>query len=577
MCSSSEARVVLVVLGGCASATESWTSPLPAEDSGSVVAVDADGDGYAVDADCDDADPAVYPGAVEVCNGRDDDCNGLVDDADPGVADRATWYLDEDGDGYAGTAVRACLQPADAVATAEDCDDADPSIHPAAVETCDGIDQDCDGIADDACVDPRPGEIDLGEVDGAIVGTEVGTLTGTGVQLGYAEGDGRPLYTTTLGDRAPRSCIRNRGYVYDTAPEGPRAVDDAVIATFTMDAPYCAGIVDLSDGDGDGWVDAYAADMQGSTGFVFRGPLSGDLDPADADVTLAAGGQADPAAWLGDIDGVPGQELGVGQPSYYSDWGYEYPDGRAFVFPGSVDGVLDEDDAIAEIEGFGLEAFGDWIGGVGDLDGDGIDDLCVEGNRFFLGPVAGVMSETDADTSLVQEDKGDAYQWTAMAVAAPDLDGDGTTDAVVGAQWDDQGGAAVITRNDFAVEYVTELPTRLQRARGKYFGVGAGVEVGDFDGDGATDIVVGGSGPLDNDHEEAPCTWIEYGPFGGVREIGGGATFVAPAATLYAGSRGDLAAADMDADGFDDLFIATLPDDLDTDPGTLYFWRGGPR
>jgi hypothetical protein len=577
MSSSRDAHVALAILAGCAGATESSAPPLPAEDSGGAVTADADGDGYPSEVDCDDDDAAVHPSATELCNGIDDDCDGLVDDADPKVADPGTWYVDADGDGYAGTAVRACLQPADAGARAEDCDDGEPSIHPGAVETCDGVDQDCDGIADDACGDPRPGEIALGDVDGMIVGTEVGTVAGGRVALSHGAEDGRPLFATNVFVQSRVSCEPSRGFVYDAAPAGPRPVEQAVIATVAGTSDLCIGIMDLADGDQDGWVDAYATDLRGSTGFVFRGPLGGDLDHATADMTLAAGGQADPAAWVGDVDGIPGQELGVGQPSYYYDWDYELPQGRALVFPGSVDGMLAEDDAIAEIEGFGLQNFGTWIGGVGDLDGDGIDDLCVEGNRFFLGPVSGFMSETDADMNLLKEDKGDVYHWTAMATPAPDLDGDGTTDAVVGAQWDDQGGAAVITRNDFAVQHVAELPERLQRARGKYFGVGAGVETGDFDGDGATDIVVGGSGPIDNYHEEAPCTWIEYGPFEGVREIGGGATFVAPASVYLAGSRGSLAAADMDGDGFDDLFIGVDPDDYDTDPGTLYFWRGRPR
>ena len=58
-------------------------------DSCGVPSPDADGDGYTVaDGDCDDGDPAVNPGASEVCNGFDDDCDGIIDEG-----------FDADGDG----------------------------------------------------------------------------------------------------------------------------------------------------------------------------------------------------------------------------------------------------------------------------------------------------------------------------------------------------------------------------------------------------------------------------------------------------------------------------------------------
>jgi MYXO-CTERM domain-containing protein len=77
------------------------------------------------DGDCDDLDPTVYPGAPEIDDGLDNDCNGVVDDLP----------ADEDGDGFS---------------PPTDCDDYDDNVYPGATEWCDnGIDDDCDGLIDD--------------------------------------------------------------------------------------------------------------------------------------------------------------------------------------------------------------------------------------------------------------------------------------------------------------------------------------------------------------------------------------------------------------------------------------------
>lgn len=87
---------------------------------------DDDGDGYSEhQGDCDDTNPAVYPGAKEICgDGIDNNCNGAIDANEP----------DGDGDGYG-----PCQG---------DCDDTDPTINPAAQEVADGVDNNCDGKID---------------------------------------------------------------------------------------------------------------------------------------------------------------------------------------------------------------------------------------------------------------------------------------------------------------------------------------------------------------------------------------------------------------------------------------------
>ena len=99
----------------------------------------------AVMGDCDDTDPAINPGATEIVNGIDDNCNGATDE------NGITYYRDMDGDGFGdpNNTVFAGSQPPGYVLDNTDCLDTDSSVHPNAMETCDGCDKDCDGFTGD--------------------------------------------------------------------------------------------------------------------------------------------------------------------------------------------------------------------------------------------------------------------------------------------------------------------------------------------------------------------------------------------------------------------------------------------
>ena len=133
------------------------------EGVGELVFVDRDEDGYGDDqtqqlrcdvvpgfsevgGDCDDVNDTINPDATEVCDSLDNDCNGAVDE---GVTN--TYYADSDADGYGdlNSTVEACERPVGAVENNLDCEDLDTAISPAETESCDGVDNNCDGQIDE--------------------------------------------------------------------------------------------------------------------------------------------------------------------------------------------------------------------------------------------------------------------------------------------------------------------------------------------------------------------------------------------------------------------------------------------
>ena len=193
--------------------------------SASTCAEDADGDGYcdgavcgdgALPGDCDDGDPAVFPGADEVCDGVDNNCDGLVDDDDPLLVDAPSWFddLDGDGDGDPDAETVGCEQPPGTTSTSGDCDDDDPLNASTLDEACDGQDNDCDGDVDEGftdtdgdevldCLDEDDDDDGLPDVDEEDLGTDPldpdsdgdGMDDGTEVEVGAD-----PLEPDTDGD-----------------------------------------------------------------------------------------------------------------------------------------------------------------------------------------------------------------------------------------------------------------------------------------------------------------------------------------------------------------------------------------
>jgi hypothetical protein len=130
-------------------------------DEGSLLTfyADGDGDGFGVESstiqactppsghtaqlgDCDDGAATTFPGADEVCDSLDNNCDGSVDEGA-----LSTFYVDGDGDGYGLAETLACEEPSGAAPLGGDCDDADPILTPEDYDA-DGLSS-CDGDCDD--------------------------------------------------------------------------------------------------------------------------------------------------------------------------------------------------------------------------------------------------------------------------------------------------------------------------------------------------------------------------------------------------------------------------------------------
>ncbi len=110
---------------------------------------DDDNDGYFTDVDCNDGDNTINPDAVEICDGIDNDCNGLIDD---GLVEYP-YYADMDMDGFGdpNNMIMNCstTAPMGYADNNGDCDDTNPNINPDSPEICDNIDNNCNGEYND--------------------------------------------------------------------------------------------------------------------------------------------------------------------------------------------------------------------------------------------------------------------------------------------------------------------------------------------------------------------------------------------------------------------------------------------
>jgi hypothetical protein len=198
---------------------------------------DRDNDAVGESKDCDEDDPTVYPGAPELCDGIDNNCNDEIDER---PVNAPQWFFDRDADNFGDSNLweRSCEPKAAGwVQVAGDCDDYDGTAFPGGTEVCDKADNDCDGAVDEGSESAFPWYAD---VDGDGFGDPASLLYACSRPDGYVE------------DNA--DCDDRRVEAFPGADETCNDEDDDCDGA-TDEAGAIDGTPIYDDKDGDGYGD----------------------------------------------------------------------------------------------------------------------------------------------------------------------------------------------------------------------------------------------------------------------------------------------------------------------------------
>ncbi|MBK9645130.1 MAG: hypothetical protein IPO67_08270 [Deltaproteobacteria bacterium] len=486
----------LLIVAACKGDTPSpEDSDAPLDDSAAVV--DDDGDGVPASADCDDNDATSFPGATETCDGRDNNCDGATDE---GLL--ITVYPDEDGDGFGdpGGATEVCAladgfvtqagdcedddprffpgaaesdcedpndyncdgsvgladQDGDGRSACEDCDDKNATVFPGATETCDSLDNNCDGAVDEGLqITVYPDADGDGYGDGAAPlltcsPPEDSTLDGADCDDGDARVNPVASETCDNIDNNCDSLIDDEDPALDLSTATASYADDdkdgfGDPSTLTQTCLVTSGRVTTGDDCDDG-----AAAVNPGATELCDGGRDNDCDGLtdDDDPSLSA---ASATRWYADSDGdgagdAASSALACLQPSGFVSGATDCDDGDKTVYPSAsevCDGLDNDCDSLVDDDDPGrlLASTTAWYD---DLDADGYGDASAS-TRACDAPSAAVADDGDCDDADPNINPG-------AAEACDDLDNDcdGVTDQVVYFESDLDGGlpAGIVLNGD---------------------------------------------------------------------------------------------------------------------------------